>query len=380
MLKTEQKLGLAGEFRVIVRNKDGSIKSDTGMQSNLVVDNGIKHYLGLPMINSHGDERPHSNGFMNNCIVGTGNNEPAITDIALQNFVSVAGASRDWENGREEPTDTLHPGYVKLWKRAKYIFDNINNQNITELGLASHYNEKEWYGNQTIRTYKLMTRALIKDKSGTPIAVTVLEGEILEVIYQINMYLDIKRKTGSFTLTTTKDGVDTADIFDYFIQPCNIGSADNIAGWYDISGYDSWVSTWGVKEIDADLDANYDLDAIEFQNITHLNDDSIVSKIAGYKVSGSNDKNKYTHNYQIASDYISDFSTKTRSAKFTHGIYTHVHPNGIRAYRTGITSGSRNLMAALVVLKNRANGQGIKKTDRQLWEHGLQFTIDRWSE
>ena len=31
MIKTEQKLGISGEFQVIVRNADGTIKSDTGM-------------------------------------------------------------------------------------------------------------------------------------------------------------------------------------------------------------------------------------------------------------------------------------------------------------------------------------------------------------
>ena len=35
-------------------------------------------------------------------------------------------------------------------------------------------------------------------------------------------------------------------------------------------------------------------------------------------------------------------------------------------------------VSALVVVKNKANGQGIKKTDRQIWEHIASFTINRW--
>ena len=321
MIKTEQKLGISGEFQVIVRNADGTIKSDTGMQPNLMLDNGIKHYLNITMKNNLNEDVPHNNGLMNWCVVGTGNEPPTESDVKLQNVITGSNNTRDWASGKEEPTDTLHPGYVKLWKRGKFIFDNINNQNITELGLASYYQD-EWIAaaNQYQKRYKLMTRALVKDNSGTPIAVTVLAGEVLEVVYQINMFIDIQRKTGEFTLTTTKDGVDTINEFEYFLQPFNIGSGDRI----DIcSGFDEYyglIDSWGVKETDDNLTASYNLNDAEYQKINHLNIDALYSKISENKASGRNNNYKYVENYQFCSNHQADFLTKTRTVQFNHGI------------------------------------------------------------
>ena len=382
MIKTEQKLGLSGEFQVIVRRADGSIKFDTGMQPNLVLDNGIKHYLGLPMVNSAGKQQTqHKNGFMNHCFVGTGNKQPAIGDVALQNMVARHVTSRDWTHGTEQPDTGLHEGFVKLWKRGKYVFDNINNQNITEVGLAT------WYGNETIDTvaynnvYTLVTRALIKDSRGTPIAVTVLQGEVLEVTYQINMYVDIKRQTGSFTLTTTKDNQDVVDTFDYFMQPYGIGTADYINNWLAFDSEYHGITSWGVKETDDQLTADYDLNDEAYRNITHLNTISFNTKISGNKNSNSNSNeiNKYSDTYMHTTETERSFETRRISYKHVNGIYTHIYPNGIRAYKVGVGySRYYQLVQGLVVIKNRANGQGIKKTNRQLWEFSHSYTISRW--
>ena len=380
MIKTEQKLGLSGEFQVIVRRADGSIKFDTGMQPNLVLDNGIKHYLGLPMVNSAGKQQTkHNNGFMNHCYVGTGNKQPAIGDVALQNMVARHVTARDWTHGTEQPDVGLHEGFVKLWRRGKYVFDNINNQNITEVGLAT------WYGNETIgavaynNVYTLVTRALIKDSHGTPITVSVLQGEILEVVYQINMYVDIKRQTGSFTLTTTKDNQDTVETFDYFMQPYGIGSADYIGNWIAFDSYHHGITSWGVKETDAQLTSDYDLNDTIYQGITHLSTANLNQKVDGNKNSASMTSDKYSEYYLHTTATERSFDARRISYSHVNGIYTHIFPNGIRAYKVGVGYTSYyQLVQGLVVVKNRANGQGIKKTNRQLWEFSHSYTINRW--
>ena len=378
MIKTEQKLGLSGEFQVIVRRADGSIKFDTGMQPNLVLDNGIKHYLGLPMVNSAGKQQTeHKNGFMRYCYVGTGNKQPAIGDVALQNMVARHVTVRDSTHGTEQPDTGLHEGFVKLWKRGKYVFDNINNQNITEVGLAT------WYGDEVIDTvtyknvYTLVTRALIKDSRGIPITVTVLQGEVLEVVYQINMYVDIKRQTGSFTLTTTKDNQDTVETFDYFMQPYGIAIAAYIDNWLHFDGYYQGITSWGVKETDDQLTADYDLNDEAYQNITHLNTTSFDTKITG-RSSSNRASDKYSNSYLLTTETERSFETRRVSYKHVNGIYTHIYPNGIRAYKVGVGYTYHDLVQGLVVVKNRANGQGIKKTNRLLWEFSHSFTINRW--
>lgn len=380
MIKTEQKLGLSGEFQVIVRRADGSIKFDSGMQPNLVLDNGIKHYLGLPMVNSVGKlQTEHKNGFMNHCYVGTGNKQPAIGDVALQNMVARHVASRDWTHGTEQPDTGLHEGFVKLWKRGKYVFDNIDNQNITEVGLAAWYGSERIDGVDYNNVYTLVTRALIKDSRGTPITVTVLQGEILEVVYQINMYIDIKRQTGSFTLTITKDNQDMVETFDYFMQPYGIGTADYINNWLAFDSYYHGITSWGVKETDDQLTADYDLNDIVYQSITHNSSTNLNQKVNGSKTSGSGSSSKYDNSYMRTTETERSFETRRVSYNHVNGIYTHIYPNGIRAYKVSVGyTQYYQLVQGLVVVKNRANGQGIKKTNRQLWEFSHSYTINRW--
>ena len=380
MIKTEQKLGLSGEFQIIVRRADGSIKFDTGMQPNLVLDNGIKHYLGLPMVNNSGKQTAHKNGFMNYCYVGSGNKLPQKTDVALQNMVARNVDTRDWATGKDEPDTGKHEGFVKVWRRGKYVFDNINNQNITEVGLASWQGSEIIDGVQYNNAYTLVTRALIKDSGGTPITVTVLQGEILEVIYQTNMYVDIKRKTGSFTLTTSKDGQDTTSTFDYFLQPHTISASDKVSNSLVFGSNNPGISSWGVKETDAQLTGSYDLDDADYKAITHNDTSKLASKVSGDKhsVRGTT---KYQDGYFESAITEQSFETGRVTEKVVNGIYTHIHTNGIRAFQMDQEDSSTyKLVNGLVVLKNRANGQGIKKNNRQLWEFTYSHILSRWGE
>lgn len=377
MLKVEQNLGLSGEFRVVVRRADGSIKLDTGTQPNLILDNGLRNYLDMKPVNNKGEEQTTTSDIMSACVVGVGNKAPDKTDIGLQSIVSLSQERRENDYGVEYPETGKHEGYAKLWYKYKFVFTGISNKNITELGLA--------YGSST-ETYTLFTRALVKDSSGSPITVTVLAGEILEIIYQINVYVDITKKTGSFTLTTVGNGNDVESTFDYFIQPYALSSY-NLSYPIQLDGYNSNTLTWGVKEGDNALTGDYALDSDAYRSVTYkMTTDaditnSLQSVIAGSSsYSGDNTTNKASDRYQTATIVDSSIATGRLAKKFAYGIYTHNHENGIRVYRVKIVQNNGTMLNVLVVLKNRANGQGIKKTNRQVWEHELSYTLTRWED
>ena len=383
MIKTNQNLGVSGEFQVIVRRADGSVKFDSGMQSNLILDNGIKHYLGLGGINSLDRAHTFEDGMMNECVVGTGNAAPVVGDTKLQHYVAKQKAIKDRYRNRVEPADDRHQGFVRLWEERKYIFDNINNQNISEVGLCT------WHGDLYVdsvrheNVYVLVTRALIKDKGGSPITVTVLQGEILEVVYRLNMYININRQSGSFTLTTTKDNQDVTDTFDYFLQPYSIGGGDYISNSIYFPLTHAYFYTHGVKETDEELTADYDLADEVYRSITHLDTTPLNTKVVGNKSSGSwGSNNKYQDGHATWEQIEQSFETGRRTIKITHGIYSHIHDNGIRAFTfpIGDNSVTAFIGRGLVVVKNRANGQGIKKTNRQLWEVEVGYTISRWED
>ena len=133
----------------------------------------------------------------------------------------------------------------------------------------------------------------------------------------------------------------------------------------------------GVKETDDKLTADYDLNDTVYRGITHTNTDNLSQKITGSSRSGSD---KYSNNYLLTTETERSFETRRASYKHVNGIYTHIYSNGIRAFKVsvGYVTTSTHLVQGLVVVKNRANGQGIKKTNRQLWEFSHSYTISRW--
>ena len=375
-MKIERNLGVQCDFKVIVRKKDGTIKSENDFQHNLLLDNGLRFFMGETIYDDLGVLQPNEGDFMSYCLVGTGNTTPEVTDKRLQNFVAKHVSTRDNISGKEHPTETLHPGFTKIWRRQKFIFDNINNQNITELGLAAFYGNHYSNGATRVDTYRLMTRALIKDTSGVPIAITVLTGEVLEIIYQINTYIDIKRKTGTFELKTNQFGTEVIDTFEYFMQPVDV-SESYISSSSFVNSYYADTTTWGVKEADADLTADYDLYNDDYNKITHLGYADITKNTSGSLYSsGSSSSDKFHQNYQTAWETRS-LADLTRTVNVQTGIYSHVYSKGIRAFMIG--AGHYDLTKTFVVVKNVANGQGIRKTNRQLWNCAATVTFSRWT-
>ena len=388
MLELNQNLGIAGEFQVIVRQADGSVRIDTGMQKNLILDNGLKYYLSQKMMNDNAEEEDPKGTMFSGLVVGSGNQQPTNTEVKLQSFVAHTSTQRGTEWGKTEPTKDQHPNFVKVWKRTTFIFDNIKNQNISELGLVANYWDK--YNSQLSKyekRYLLTTRALIKGNDGHPLTITVLEGEVLEVIYQINMYVDIRRQTGEFKLTTylagqnPGTGVGTESQFEYFLQPHNIAQGRYID--YILLLGDSHynrVDSYGVKETDDGLTAAYDLTQAGYKfDHTNTNWTEFNKLKSTDKHTGNNTTSKYEETYQTAEHVSTDVQAGKQTVRYKTGIYSHVHANGIRGLGFHLSNSSLTpLVRGLVIFKNKANGQGIKKTNRQIWEFLASWTIKRW--
>lgn len=388
MLELNQNLGIAGEFQVIVRQADGSVRIDTGMQKNLILDNGLKYYLSQKMMNDNAEEEDPKGTMFSGLVVGSGNQQPTNTEVKLQSFIAHTSTQRGTEWGKTEPTKDQHPNFVKVWKRTTFIFDNIKNQNISELGLVANYWDK--YNSQLSKyekRYLLTTRALIKGNDGHPLTITVLEGEVLEVIYQINMYVDIRRQTGEFKLTTylagqnPGTGVGTESQFEYFLQPHNIAQGRYID--YILLLGDSHynrVDSYGVKETDDGLTAAYDLTQAGYKfDHTNTNWTEFNKLKSTDKHTGNNTTSKYEETYQTAEHVSTDVQAGKQTVRYKTGIYSHVHANGIRGLGFHLSNSSLTpLVRGLVIFKNKANGQGIKKTNRQIWEFLASWTIKRW--
>lgn len=192
-------MGMAGEFRVVVKRADGSTKIDTGYQKNLILNQGLDFFGG-----------GNGSNMMSYCVIGSGNSQPVYTQNKLDTAVSgVAGTD---SSTKYDYDAALDGNLYKTNRVVKYSFNGLNNVNISELGLASTY------GNAT--TYFLCTRALIKDSQGNPTTITVLSGEILEVYYKLWAVFDTTDKTGQLNVL---DGVGNSQIYNYIVRLSHVG-------------------------------------------------------------------------------------------------------------------------------------------------------------
>ena len=385
-----------GEFKIHHLDKNGNLIKEYDWQDNLFLENGLKtifsDWKNNPPAQSSGIETSFGSYPPQYLIIGTGNSEPNVNQIALDNATHYSNWNN--ENGTEftyeDPNgSTDHEGYVKLSTTFKYSYNNFTEPlNITEIGLASGV--WEW-NNLARRRYSLCTRALIKDTSNTPVAITVLAGEILQVWYKISVYVDIRRKTGEFTLTKTDAGnITTTDTFEYFIQPYDVFKNAKHYGniWSEYDGHYYKLSTAGVKETDEELDASYNLNdeiynSINFNDISPINEKIINN---GWKESDNtyNNGNTLYSDYAIQEVLEHNYQTKRHTIKRTMGINTHNHENGIRAFvfqnKINVYGSSigNPICKYLVVVKNKANGQGIKKLNTYTWTVEHTTTIGRW--
>lgn len=214
-------MGMTGEFRVVVKRADGSVKTDTGYQKNLILNQGLDFFGG-----------GKGTDMMAYCVIGSGNSQPVYTQNKLDTaIIGVSGATFSTKYDYDASRDG---NLYKTNKVCKYSFTGLNNVNISELGLASVYN--------SISDYFLCTRALIKDSQGNPTTITVLSGEILEIYYKLWAVYDTTDKTGTLNLL---DGVSGSIAYNWTVRLAHVTDRLSYAsqlGYVLSSVYDRWTT------------------------------------------------------------------------------------------------------------------------------------------
>lgn len=206
-------MGVAGEFRVVVKRADGSTKIDTGYQKNLILNQGLDFFGG-----GKGDRLAEY------CFIGGGNSQPIQTQNSLDTPV---GFARKLSFTSQTAYNSADGNLYKTNVTGRFDFSNLNNVNIAEIGLASKA--------PSLSDYYLCTRALIKDSKGLPTTITVLPGELLSVYYKIWFVFDLTDKTGAINLL---DGVGGKIALNYKTRPAAVGSSQYYSDFHLLSPVD----------------------------------------------------------------------------------------------------------------------------------------------
>ncbi len=195
-------IGVAGEVRCIITKADGTVKTDTGYQKNLILNQGLDFFGG------------GKGSYINaSCAIGSGNSTPDITQTKLDTFIALAdGTSTTSSYSYVDTGDGLY----RMWEQNQYRFSGLGDININELGLVS-------YGNSSANYY-LTTRVLPKDSLGAPTSLSLKAGETLDIYYKIHRVVDTRDKAFVINVLNGDGG---SVPYNAVVRPSYVGSAIN---------------------------------------------------------------------------------------------------------------------------------------------------------
>lgn len=174
-------IGMAGEFRCVVRRSNGDVKLDTGYQKNIFLNAGLNALSGAESVS-----------IFANCVIGSGNSIPTYTQDKLDSIITKQ--NRAVEISRTAQYNPITDGTkYKTNVVYKYTYENKGDINISEVGLATKYT------NNT--NYSLVTRALIRDSNGEATVISLLSDEILDIYYRVWCVFDTQDVSGVINLT-----------------------------------------------------------------------------------------------------------------------------------------------------------------------------------
>ena len=193
--EVNQHIGLEGIFNFKLTNtKTGEVREYEF--KNLVLNSGIDYYM------------TSSGSFIGGCILGSSSVPPVATDTTITNIL---GTSTTFQaSGAGGSNTTVLPYYTSYYWTYRFI-EGVATGNIAQVAIP--------YGSVTAasNTYTgLFSKALVKDGNGTPITITKLADEVLDVTYTLRMYAPELDVTG----TTTISGVN----YDYIVRAASAGS------------------------------------------------------------------------------------------------------------------------------------------------------------
>ena len=373
-------LGFKGRFQVTIKNPDGSIKTELPWQDNLITDEGLKLMNGINQ-KTHLNSNSSNRYISTNCFVGSSSVEPTTTNVKLGNFIASNSRYESYNEFIEEPT-VARPNYIRHSWQQKYIYTNLDNVNIAEIGLGYMVNSRS-------QDYVLYTHALIKDEQGIPSTITVLRGEILEVNYEFSTYWDVRPKKGEFTLTKIKGNQSETETYEYLAHLGIISKSNAHTGIY-IKESSAYIYSYGVNtEVDTDLSIPYDFGKWNFPTVNANSNELINAELNKFTAYNSRINNAYstenltnwTYQKDTAALETESTTSTTRDNTWCLSPYTFNHENGIRALQIPVGStASYNTHKAwyTVVVAKKGSSHGIPKTDMDVLKLSFRTSVSRY--
>lgn len=204
-------IGLKGIFNLKFTNvKTGQIRELEF--TNLILNSGL--------------DRMAVGEFIAGCVLGSASSTPVVTDTSI---TSILGSSTTLQASGVGTANTSTPPYwcSSYWT---YRFNTgVATGNISQVAMA--------FGTVSAGT-TLFSLALVKDSGGTPITITKLADEVLDVTYTLQLFCPSADVTGTISIS----GVN----YDYVARPANAASwvaNTNFATYYLATAHTGTIGT-----------------------------------------------------------------------------------------------------------------------------------------
>lgn len=317
---------LAGEFRYEIHKKDGTVVKTTDFQKNLVLDGGLS-VMGMAHYDSGNGWRDTWFHWQQKCVVGTGNSQPVITQVALDAQVGEVALN---QNTYDYAYVDDGSGYYKVSRTCRYDFEGLGVVNIAEIGLKC----------QSV----LCTRALLRDSFGAQTTISLLADEILVVYYKVTAY---HSTADTVSLVDLVDKNGNREPYKITMRIASVGEA-RVYQSTVASGYQIYTGSYGVVYADAAIYTTGELQPITTSPAQMSNKPNLLKYIR----------------YES-----SDFGTYFKLKGYSAGSYKRYveldvgiqHLNGDIGY---VIFSFRNGFAFQAKIERVSDGAPITKTDK----------------
>lgn len=159
-----------------------------GPFENLITDWGLTRIASASVYSSY-------------IYVGSGTTPPTVGDIQLGSYIARTDSDIETSTLR----DTVGPDYWSQSSFTKRFSAGMATGTLTEVGFGTYYGAVP----PATPTYYLFSRALIVDSGGSPVAITVLSDEYLDVTYTIRVYPPLTDVTTAIDISGTSHTIVT---------------------------------------------------------------------------------------------------------------------------------------------------------------------------
>ena len=179
-------IGLKGIFNLKFTNvKTGQIRELEF--TNLILNSGL--------------DRIAIGGFIAGCVLGSASSTPVVTDTSI---TGILGSSTTLQAYGVGTANTSTPPYWCSYYWTFRFIEGVATGNISQVAMA--------FGTVSAGT-TLFSLALVKDSGGTPITITKLADEVLDVTYTLQLFCPSADVTGTISIS----GVN----YDYIARPAS---------------------------------------------------------------------------------------------------------------------------------------------------------------